>query len=119
MALSEHSFRADFGGGTGLVAFWSDKAANVRDMKGTIGPSGNMDWQGWLPARGPDGARSCRPIPTPVVKGRFVRTFRVATVFYPYCDGACPIIGIEASTNPTEMDVSLVLKDGARIGIKE
>ena len=119
LAFSEHGFMADFGGGTGLAAFWSDKDANVRDMKGTTGPSGNMDWQGWLPARGPDGARSCRPIPTPVVKGRFMRTFRVATVFYPYCDGTCPIIGIEASADPTEMEVSLVLKDGTRIGIKE
>ena len=119
LALSEHGFAADFGGDTGLAAFWSDKTAGVRDMKGTTGPSGNTDWQGWLPARGPKGERSCRPIPTPVVKGRFMRAFRVATVLYPYCGGACPIAGVEASSDPAKRHVVLVLKDGAHVRIEE
>ena len=119
LALQEHGFTADFGGGAGLAAIWSDKTASVRDMKGTTGPSGNMDWQGWLPARGPNGARSRRSIPTPVVKGRFVRSFRVATVLYPHGDAACPIVEIEASRSPANRELVLVLKDGARVRIEE
>ena len=115
LAFPEHGFMADFGDGVHLAAFWSDKAASVCDMKGTKGPSGNMDWQGWLPARGPNGKRSCRPIPTPVVKGRFSHQFRVVTVLCPSNDGVCPIIGIEASSDPAETTFELILKDGPAI----
>ena len=115
LAFPGHGFMADFGDGVKLSAFWSDMTATVRDMKGTTGPCGNMDWQGWLPARGLNGSRSCRPIPTPVVKGRFSHKFRVVTAFYPTNDGVCPIVGIGASSNTTETTFGLVLKDGTAI----
>ena len=106
-------FVADFGGGTGIAAAFSDAAAQIVDMKGSKKP-----YQGWMPIS-PPGPHEHRPIPTPVLKGRFAGAKRIVGVFYPYRDGANRISKVKASADAAVRAFTLVLDDGTEVELAE
>ena len=113
LKIGESGFVADFGGGVGLSAAFSDREATIVDMKGSHEP-----YQGWMPIS-PPGPHEHRPIPTPVLKGRFVGSRRIVSVFYPYRGNANRIAGVKASPNVDVNVFSLLLSDGTEINLKE
>ena len=108
LAITGTSFTADFGNGIRLAATFSDDAASIVDMKGSHAP-----YQGWMPIR-PSGPHEHRPIPTPVLKGRFTGAKRIVSVLCPYKE-TNPIAGVSASENPDDTGFTLLLKDGKKI----
>ena len=106
-------FVADFGGGVGLVTAFSDEGAAIVDMKGSHSP-----YQGWMPIS-PPGPHEHRPIPTPVLKGRFSGAKRIVGVFYPYCGDANRIAGVKASSDVGANEFTLLLSDGTEVKLKE
>ena len=106
-------FNAYFGGGIGLTAAFSDTEAQIVDMKGSHDP-----YQGWMPIS-PPGPHEHRPIPTPVLKGKFTGGRRIVEVFCPYRKGEDRIAGVKASTEPAATAFALVLKDGTEIQLDE
>ena len=106
-------FVADFGGDVGLFAAFSDKGARIVDMKGSKSP-----YQGWMPIS-PPGPHEHRPIPTPVLKGRFSGSKRIAGVLYPYSGGASRVVGVRASPDVREKSITLLLSDGKELELKE
>ena len=113
LKIGRAGFVADFGGGVGLAAAFSDSAAKIVDMKGSKSP-----YQGWMPIN-PPGPHEHRPIPTPVLKGRFSRARRIVGVFYPYSGGESRVTGVMASTDVADRDFTLVLDDGHEVKLKE
>lgn len=107
LVIGKGFFSGDFGNGIGLAACVSDPSLNITDMKGRHKPY----FQGWMPIW-VGGPHEQRPIPTPVVQGKFYGAYRVVTVLYPYRDGNCPIKAVKASSNPASNDFTLVLADG-------
>ena len=106
-------FVADFGAGVGLSASFSDNDASIVDMKGSKSP-----YQGWMPIS-PPGPHEHRPIPTPVLKGRFSRARRIVGVLYPYCGGANRVVGVRASSDVGDRTFALVLDDGREVNLSE
>ena len=106
-------FNADFGGGIGLSAAFSDAEATLVDMKGTRNP-----YQGWMPIS-PPGPHEHRPIPTPVLKGTFTGGRRIVSAFFPYRDGKDVLAGVKAACDPAETSFTLVLKDGTELPLEE
>ena len=106
-------FVADFGAGVGLSAAFSDNDASIVDMKGSKSP-----YQGWMPIS-PPGPHEHRPIPTPVLKGRFSGGKRIVGVLYPYCGGANRVVGVRASPDVREKSITLLLSDGNELELKE
>ena len=106
-------FTADFGGGIGLFAAFSDATAGIADMKGTKSP-----YQGWMPIS-PPGPHEHRPIPTPVLKGRFSGAKRIVSVFYPYCGGISPVAGVKASDDIADKSFCIVFSGGREVTLKE
>ena len=106
-------FAADFGGGVGLSAAFSDVAAKVVDMKGSHSP-----YQGWMPIS-PPGPHEHRPIPTPVLKGKFSGAKRIVGVLYPYCGGARQVVGVKASADVGANEFSILLSDGTEVNLRE
>ena len=106
-------FVADFGDGVGLFAAFSDKEATIVDMRGSHTP-----YQGWVPIS-PPGPHEHRPIPTPVLKGKFFGSRRIVNVFYPYRNGANKIAGVIASPDVSETRFTIELSDGARLELDE
>ena len=104
------AFNGDFGDGVGLSACMSDRGVRIRDMSGMEKP----DLQGWMPVLSSK-EKSCnrRPIPTPVVCGKFSRGYRLVTVFEPYQGGKHEIAGVEASSDPDDKSFVLHLVDGS------
>ncbi len=112
-AIEGTAFKADFGGGVGLAAFVSDPGVKIVDMKGQYKPY----FQGWKPIwKG--GPHEHRPIPTPVVQGRFSGSHRVVTVIYPYEGGTCPIKAVRASTDVNDDGCVLVLADDTQRNVR-
>ncbi len=106
-------FTADFGDGIGLAAAFSDKSARIVDMKGT-----HVPYQGWIPIS-PPGPHEHHPIPTPVLKGGFSTGKRIVGVFCPYRGGTSPIVGVDASPDPADMEFKILLRDGGELRIDE
>ena len=113
LKIAGSGFAADFGGGVGLSAAFSDVAAKVVDMKGSHSP-----YQGWMPIS-PPGPHEHRPIPTPVLKGTFSGAKRIVGVFYPYCGGANRIVGVKASGDVRDKRFRLIAADGREIELEE
>ena len=113
MKIAASSFVADFGGGVGLSAAFSDGEAKIVDMKGSHKP-----YQGWMPIS-PPGPHEHRPIPTPVLKGKFSGAKRIVGVFYPYCGGTNAVVGVRASSDAGDRSFTLRLADGSEVGLKE
>ena len=107
LVIGKGLFSGDFGNGIGLAACVSDPSLNITDMKCRHKPY----FQGWMPIW-VGGPHEQRPIPTPVVQGKFSGAYRIVTVLYPYRDGNCPIKAVKASSNPASNDFTLVLADG-------
>ena len=106
-------FVADFGGGVGLFTAFSDTGAKIVDMKGSKSP-----YQGWMPIN-PPGPHEHRPIPTPVLKGRFSGAKRIVGVFYPYCGGESRVTGVKASDDISDKSFSIILSDGREVTLTE
>lgn len=106
-------FVADFGGGVGLAAAFSDSTAAIVDMKGSHTP-----YQGWMPIS-PPGPHEHRPIPTPVLKGKFSGAKRIVGVLYPYCGGARQVVGVKASADVGANEFSILLSDGTEVNLRE
>ena len=113
LKIDGSGFVADFGGGVGLAAAFSDSEATIVDMKGSHEP-----YQGWMPIW-PPGPHEHRPIPTPVLKGRFAKSKRIVGVFYPYCGDANRLIGVRASPDVGANGFTLLLADGAELELGE
>ena len=82
-------------------------------MKGTKSP-----YQGWMPIS-PPGPHEHRPIPTPVLSGRFSGAKRIVGVFYPSCGGVSPVVGVKASDDVSDKSFRIVLSDGREVALKE
>lgn len=106
-------FVADFGGGVGLSAAFSDRGAVIADKKGSRSP-----YQGWMPIN-PPGPHEHRPIPTPVLRGSFVGAKRIVGVLYPYRGGANRVAGVKASADVGDRSFRLVLADGQEMELME
>ena len=79
LAVGGNGFTADFGDGVELYASVSgDGIEQIVDMRGQKEPY----FQGWLPIH-KAGPHEHRPIPTPVVKGRFAKSAKVVTILRP------------------------------------
>lgn len=114
LALNDHGWTAAFGGPS-LVAFVSDAAAKVADLKGQKQPY----WQGWLPIWAA-GDHEHRAVPTPVVRGSLSGVRRNVTVLYPVPEkGACPLVAVVASTDPADTTLVLRFADGTEQSFDE
>ena len=114
LSITNSTFTADFGKGVGLFASTSADDAAIKDRKGQRKP----ELQGWMPLW-IVGPHEDRPIPTPVVEGRFTGARRIVTVLCPYRDGASPIRGVRASDDPAETVFTLLLADGTERTLDE
>ena len=101
-------FTADFGGGVGLVGAVSDAAAKIVDRKGQKEPY----FQGWMPIHKP-GPHEHRPVPTPVVEGRFAGAHRVVTVLAPYRKDLVKVAGVTASADVKDRSYTVRFADGS------
>ena len=106
-------FVADFGDGVGLAAAFSDKEAQIVDMRGTHKP-----YQGWVPIS-PPGPHEHRPIPTPVLKGKFSGAKRIVGVFCPYREGSIRIVGVSASSDVSDTKFKIGLANGTEVELDE
>ena len=110
LAVAQRSFEADFGDGTGLLAFSSDGSAAFTDMKGTVDP----EIQGWVGSTSPNPKSLSRKVPTPVLKGRFLRSRRIVTILWPHRGGICPVAAVESSPDVSDTAFAIVTKGGKR-----
>ena len=79
-------------------------------MKGTVDP----EIQGWVGSTSPNPKSLSRKVPTPVLKGRFLRSRRIVTILWPHRGGICPVAAVESSPDVSDTAFAIVTKGGKR-----